>query len=237
MDNKQKMLCHTTPRLSIMAKLLSDVHSVADIGCDHAYLPILLLKEDESKKVIASDIGEGPIRKARKNLERFGLDKKVFLRIGDGLKTLKAGETEAIVVAGMGADVIAGILKSGEKTAKSADFLVLQPMTGTEDLRRFLYENGYIIKEEKLVREDRRIYTIIVAAAGETGEFSDFDTYISPALIKDNLPLFKEYFMKKKRHIKEALEGICRARHIPKQKEEYYKNLLTEFCRVEGEIF
>lgn len=237
MDNKQKMLCHTTPRLSLMAQLLSGVQSVADIGCDHAYLPILLLKEDKNKKIIASDIKEGPLKKARSNLEKFGFDKNVSIRIGDGLKTVNPGETEAIVIAGIGADEIASILTNGEKTAKSANFLLLQPMTGTEDLRRFLYENGYIIKSEKLVREQRRIYAIIIACAGETGEFCEFDTYISPALIKESPPLLKEYFMKKKRHITEALEGICKAKNIPKQKKEYYKNLLTEFCRAEGEIF
>ncbi|MBE7027225.1 MAG: SAM-dependent methyltransferase [Ruminococcaceae bacterium] len=136
-NDKNTMACHTTPRLDALLKILQNSKSVADIGCDHAYLSILLARADENKKIIGADIKEGPLNRARENVERFGLSGRIELRLGDGLSPLKSGEVDTIVIAGMGALVISGILNEGAAIAKKADRLVLQPMSSAHELRSF----------------------------------------------------------------------------------------------------
>lgn len=233
-NDKNTMACHTTPRLDALLKILQNSKSVADIGCDHAYLSILLARADENKKIIGADIKEGPLNRARENVERFGLSGRIELRLGDGLSPLKSGEVDTIVIAGMGALVISGILNEGAETAKNADRLILQPMSSAHELREFLYKNGYIIENEHLVREDRRIYTIIIAKSGDTGEFTPGDCYVSRALRQSGDALYREYVLKQKSIIENALCGMKNAkRSIDKQiyeklvceLEEFYKEL------------
>ena len=225
-NDKNNMACHTTPRLDALLKILQNSKSVADIGCDHAYLSILLARSDENKKIIGADIKEGPLNKARENVERFGLSDRIELRLGDGFAPLKTGEVDTIVIAGMGALVISGILSEGEDTAKKADRLVLQPMSSAHELREFLYKNGYIIENEHLVREERRIYTIIIAKSGKTDSFTPGDCYASPALRKSGDVLYREYLLKQKSIIENALCGMKNAKR--KTDEKMYENLLCE---------
>ena len=225
-NDKNTMACHTTPRLDALLKILQNSKSVADIGCDHAYLSILLARADENKKIIGADIKEGPLNRARENIERFGLSERIELRLGDGLSPLKSGEVDTIVIAGMGALVISGILNEGAHIAKKADRLVLQPMSSAHELREFLYKNGYIIENEHLVREDRRIYTIIIAKSGDTGEFTLGDCYVSRALRQSGDALYREYVLKQKSIIENALCGMKNAkRSIDKQ---IYEKLVCE---------
>ena len=228
----RNMACHTTPRLDALIKILNNTDSVADIGSDHAYLPILLAKADTEKKIIASDIGTGPLSRAKNNVERFGLADRIELRLGDGLDTLCVGETQAIVIAGMGANVICNILSKGERVAKNAELLVLQPMTSAHELRRFLYENGYVINNEILVREDRRIYTIILAKSGDSAGFCDVDCYISDALLKSKDVLFDEYLKNQKKRLVRALGGMRRAKN-KKVDINYYEKLIDALSRIE----
>lgn len=225
-------LCHTTPRLDALKGILKGVRSFADIGCDHAYLPILLAREGGFEKIIASDINEGPVLKARANIERFGLCEKIEVRRGNGLSTLEEGEVDAVVISGMGADVICNILRADEKTARSVKFAVLQPMSGAEDLRRYLYTNDYIIKKEVLVREDRRIYPIMVVESGKCGSFDEFDCYVSRALRESGSVFFDDYFARQKRRVVRARDGLQRAKK-PDIKLHLYENLLREFESVE----
>ena len=221
-------LCHSTPRLDAILDLIKDASSVADIGCDHAYLSILLARQGKAKKIIGSDVSKGPLEKARRNVERFALSDKIELRLGNGLGALREGEAECIVIAGMGANVITGILEDGEKIARSTGFFVLQSMTGVEDLREFLYKNGYDIEKEVLVREDRRIYSVMAVKNGSKKEFRPFDCYISLALLRDKGKLFDDYYEKQKKRIVRAYEGMKKAKRSNIDT-EYHEKLIAEF--------
>ncbi len=198
------LLCHSTPRLDLLVDLTKKYKTVADIGCDHAYLSILLARA--GVRVIASDVAQGPHDKAKDNIARFGVADKIDLRLGDGLSTLQCGEAEAIVIAGMGGLVIADILSDERDRIEKNTHLYLQPMRADEDLRGYLYKNGFEILRESLVREDRRIYTVLEVCLGEKKAYTALDCIFSPALRKAQPPLFLEYFMWKKR----ILEGILR---------------------------
>lgn len=221
-------VCHTTPRLEAIIDIIGDAHTVADIGCDHAYLPILLAQRGRTKKIIGADVKEGPLAKARANVERFGFADAIELRLGSGLTVLCEGEADCVVIAGMGANVIAKILTDSEKIAKSTPRIILQSMTGSEDLRKFLYENGYKIENEALVREDRRIYAIMTVSGGKKTVFTPFDCYISPALRSNGSPLFDEYFEKQRERIARACEGMKMAKTTAAQI-DYYEALINEF--------
>ncbi len=226
------LLCHSTPRLDLLAALTAPYGVIADVGCDHAYLSVLLARQ--SKRVIASDVAQGPCDKARENILRFGLEQQIDLRLGDGLSTLAPGEADAIVIAGMGGLVIADILAAGKSLLTESSRLFLQPMRADEDLRRFLYANGFVILSEHLVREDRRIYTILEVCLGEMESFTDFDCVFSPALRSAKPPLFSAYYDWKKRILQDILKNTAQAEDKTLQK--VFEAKLQAYLQFEGEM-
>lgn len=215
---KSAARCHATPRLDTLVSMARFSHVLADIGCDHAYLPILLIRSGAAERVIASDVSDGPLAKAARNVARFGMEGQIELRKGDGLAPLQPGEADCIVIAGMGGNVIAGILKKGEQTARRADKLLLQPMSASDHLRQYLYENQYAIKRETIVREDRRFYTILEVMNQETKSYRDFDCFFSPALFATpQNGLLGEYLKKRRREFAAIADGMERSQAEHKQ--------------------
>lgn len=226
-----------TPRLLAICSLLAPYKSIADIGADHAYLSIALASDDRCKKVIVSDIAQGPVMRAKKNIERLAKPEvaaKLEVRMGDGLSSIAENEIRAIAICGMGGNMISDILKKGEQIAKSAEIMALQPMTNSDVLRRFLYENRYVIDREILIKEDWRIYSIFVVKIGETGTFTEAECYFSKALQIENPLLFKDYFLKRKREFENILKGVSDGGNP--EKEKYVRALLIEFNEIENNI-
>ena len=223
----KELLCHTTPRIELLCSLSAPYGTIADIGCDHAYVSIHLARMGRS--VIASDISEGPLSKARKNICAFGLNEKIDLRLCGGLSGLKSGEAEEIIIAGMGGNIISDILSEGKAIAAESKVLFLQPMTASEVLRRFLYESGFVLKNEYLIREGRRIYTVIETAFENIKtNYSDFDCYISPAIAKNiDVPIYKDYVQKKYNEFKKIIKGL--------EKSETKKDLLSYYISIANE--
>lgn len=152
-----------TERLSAAASLVDGGGSLADVGTDHAYLPAYLCLNGKIRFAIASDIGEGPLLNAEKTVKEYGLSDKIQLRLSDGLQNIKENEADEIVIAGMGGILISEILTAARWVRRKGMHLVLQPMTHPEDVRRYLYENGFVIEKELCVREGRRVYICISA--------------------------------------------------------------------------
>jgi tRNA (adenine22-N1)-methyltransferase len=143
--------------------------AVADIGSDHGYLPLLLIRGGVSPRVIVTDVAEGPLARARGNVEEF-LDASccgvgvVECRLGDGLAPLSHGEVDAVVIAGMGGESIIDIMAADpEKTESFAKF-ILQPRTKTEKLRAWLAESGYDVAAEDVVLERGRPCLVLVVS-------------------------------------------------------------------------
>lgn len=226
---KQEMLCHSTPRLDAIFNLLSPFSSIADIGCDHAYLSLMLARA--GKNVVCSDINEGPVMRAKKNIEKFGFEDRISLRMGDGLKTLASGECDAAVIAGMGGDVIEKIILGEMKIAKELT-LFLQPMSKSQQLRKFLYESGFEIRSETLVKEERRIYTIMQVKSGNAKTFEKIDTYFSDALVLCGDPLFEEYFLKNYKNLIKVIESVKKSRNDALLKD--FESLKEDFEKLGG---
>jgi len=153
-----------------------DGSAVADIGSDHAYLPIELVKRGVAVRALASDVVDGPVERSRTNVASHGMTDLIEVRKADGLCGIEDFAPDDIVIAGMGGELIARIIGDSEYTRNENVRLILQPMTKVEVLRRWLYENGYAIEHESLAFEDGRIYRILCCRCKSPAEpYSEFE--------------------------------------------------------------
>ncbi|NLO10371.1 MAG: SAM-dependent methyltransferase [Clostridiales bacterium] len=148
-------------RLQQVAEMVTPGNRVADIGCDHAYTAIYLLINRLSPYVVAMDINQGPLDRAKENVEKYGVEDKVSIRKSDGLKMLNPGEVDTILIAGMGGRLTLQILTSRMKIVSAAKELVLQPQSETYLVRKTLKELGYVIIKENMLKEDGKYYVIM----------------------------------------------------------------------------
>jgi tRNA (adenine22-N1)-methyltransferase len=149
-----------TDRIRKLASYINVGESVADVGPDHGYLPILLIREGVSTRVIMTDIAEGPLAIARGNAIKYGVT--IDCRFGDGIAPLSPGEVDTVVIAGMGGETIISIMSAD--LAKTASFtkFILQPRTKVEDLRAWLTERYEIVAEDSVEERGRACKIIVV---------------------------------------------------------------------------
>lgn len=198
------------PRLRAIANLVPPSNKLADIGTDHGMLPIFLVQRGRAATAVASDISAGSLEKAKQLIEQNNMEQKVEIRLGNGLSILSPGEADSIVIAGMGGVLIGEILQQGERAARSASTLILQPMTGQEKLRRWLIHNQYRIIEEELVKEGHQIYEIIAAVSDAGVEEYENEIFyeIGWDWIAKKHPLLKEWLLKKIQNLEEVTANL-----------------------------
>ncbi|MCF0149774.1 MAG: SAM-dependent methyltransferase [Firmicutes bacterium] len=155
---------HLGLRLDTAAELLAGCRVVADIGCDHGRLCCSLLQHHSVQRCIAADISLPSLEKAAVLSNKLGLSDRLEIRPGDGLSVLLPYEADGIAILGMGGKTIREILCGAEPPLMGAQRAVLQPMRGVEELRYFLYERGYHILEDRVIRESGRYYQIFSVA-------------------------------------------------------------------------
>lgn len=166
-------------RLEACAAFVRKGRVLADIGTDHAYLPIWLVLNEKIPCAYASDINEEPIKSALTNIEKYHLSDKIITFTANGLAKIPASEVDDIVIAGMGGDNIAEILDSADWLKNRRYRLILQPMSRAEKLREYLYRHNFDSIAEKPVCEVNRIYTVICAEYSQTPlHFNELDYYI-----------------------------------------------------------
>ncbi len=149
-------------RLALIASMVPQGTVVADIGTDHGFLPVFLVKQGRCPRAYACDINEKPLEKAKFLVSRHGISDKIETRLTNGLSGLEGTDVDAVIIAGMGGELIASILQNGETLVKKSGVtLLLQPMTRPEALREYLAENGFEITEEHGVQSGKFIYSVI----------------------------------------------------------------------------
>jgi len=159
-------------RLLCAASFAQKDEFIADVGTDHAYLPIYLYIKKIIRGAVVSDINEGPIERASKNISEFSCDGAIIPLLCDGLSKIGEYSPDSVFILGMGGELIVNIISKAEWLKKNGTRLVMQPMTHPEILREFLIKNGFEIIDEAMV-EDSKIYQITVARY--TGEISNAD--------------------------------------------------------------
>ena len=148
-------------RLTAVAGLVTEGASVADIGTDHGYIPIHLIEQNLSPKVIAMDINKGPLERARIHIAGYGMSDRIETRLSDGLAAVKPKEVEEIIVAGMGGGLVIHILNEDPAKTRSLKELVLQPQSELAKVRRYLEEHRFRIVAEDMVEEDGKYYPMM----------------------------------------------------------------------------
>ena len=141
---------------------------MADIGTDHGFLPVWLVKYGVIDFAIAADLREKPLETAKRTAERHGLEDRISFRLCDGLAAIRPEEVDTVSIAGMGGETIVTILEAAPWTLERGTRLLLQPQSGSYELRTFLCEKGYRILRETIAREENRFYILMEVEAGRT---------------------------------------------------------------------
>lgn len=218
-----------TPRLLALADCVTAGKRLADIGTDHAYLPVYLLQQGVIPSAIAMDINLGPIQRAESNIRKYHFEDKIETRLSNGLQQLQPGEAEEIVIAGMGGILIADILQADRRLWTEPLRFILQPMTAAEELRKFLEANGFCIERETLAAEENKIYQIFCAVRGSMNVEREVDYYISPYLLQHRHPLTGRFIERKIAEFEKMLSGLSRCeRKEAREKKTYITALLQE---------
>lgn len=207
-----------TPRLKKIADRIDRGESVADIGTDHAFLPLYLWEAGISPKVIMSDVSEGSLAKAGENCQKLHPDTEFDLRLGSGIEVLEKGEVSVVVMAGMGGILMTELLGADVEKARSFSKLIFQPRKDVGKLRFWLFDNGFRITDEALVREGKYICEIISAVPGEiavTRQLNGDDIeYEFPHSLPDyNDELLTEYLTVKKNLEKAILSNMSKGKY------------------------
>ncbi|MBQ4350074.1 MAG: SAM-dependent methyltransferase [Clostridia bacterium] len=184
------------PRLAAAASFVRDGSVIADIGTDHAYLPIALLLEGRIPFAVASDVNEGPLMRAKANAEKYGAAERMRFVRSDGLASLEPERdgVRDICVCGMGGELIARIVGASDYTRIPGVRLILQPMSSPEELRRFLDAAGYAILDERLCEAAGKRYACLLAAYdGLVRESTPASLLLGARNIEKKDPLFRPF--------------------------------------------
>lgn len=196
-------------RLQSVANLITPGLSVADIGTDHGYLGIYLMQNKLAKSVIASDVNVGPLQKATDNIKAYELSNAIDTRLSDGLKMYEPGEAEAIVMAGMGGNLIIDIMINGSDVCKSAKELILQPQSDIGRVRHYLQDNGYMIISENMVCEDNKFYPMMKAVNGTQKWDREIFFNYGKILLREENPVLREFLILEKHHLHEIYNNLA----------------------------
>lgn len=198
-----------TPRLLTAASFVRSGATVADVGTDHAYLPIYLVSAGIANCAIASDINEGPLARAEANVRKYGLSDRIALRLTPGLSGIEAYAPTDILICGMGGELIASILEATEFVRDASIRLILQPMSSAKELRLWLASNGFEIIEERFATEKEKLYVVLCAQyIGVSNELSEVDGYVG---FGAEDPLFGEWIRRQIAAIEKQVNGLSKA--------------------------
>ncbi len=202
-------------RLKAVAKMITPGIPVADIGCDHAYLPIRLIEEDISPRVIACDINSGPVRTAKENISDAELSSKIEVRQGDGLSVLSPGEVGCIVMAGMGGRLMIKILSEGTDVLESVSEIIMEPQSEVAELRHFLQDSGYRIISENMVCDNNKFYPLIKAVHGSMNWDKEVYFRYGKILLREENPVLHEFLLIEKEYCSDLLKELAQNEDVP----------------------
>ena len=196
-------------RMSGIASFVRRTPLIADIGTDHAYIPVYLVQNGIADRALACDISEGPCAKARATVALYGLNEKIQVIRTDGLDGLEKQAPKDIVIAGMGGDLIGEILSRAAFIRDGEVRLILQPMTKAANLRFWLLENGFDITAEKLAESDQKIYQIMCASFdGKRRELPEHLLYAGQGYESEQKGLVDRHIMKELTLLRERIAGL-----------------------------
>jgi len=214
--------CSSPVRLQILANHLDYGEILADIGTDHAYLPIYAVQRGIVKRAIACDIHQPPLKSALLNIEKFELTNLIDCRLGNGLEILNESEINIITMAGLGGLNIRSILNDSLEKAKRAKSILLQPNNHEGDLRLWLAANGFRILEEGVTKDRKHFYQWMkVTYDGFLRKIDSFEAQYGKLNLITESPIIEGWLSKERERLSQALIGMKLAQKVhPNEREQ-----------------
>jgi len=196
-------------RLQINADMVPHGARVADIGCDHGYLGIYLLQNELAEFVVASDLNKMPLESAKENAAQYGVADKIAFVCANGLDGIDPEAVDAIVIGGIGGDLMRGILERAPWVRNPKYTLILQPQSGAKDFRQWLFTEGFsVLQEEPSVEENHIYFTMQLRYTGERFFATPGQLYVTPQMLQsksEDLPLYMDHVL---RSLRRSIEGL-----------------------------
>lgn len=208
-------------RLQSVAQMVDSNVRLADIGSDHAYLPVELIEQGIVDYAIAGEVAKGPMSRSQADIEKFGLQNRIDVRLGDGLAVIESSDKiDTVVIAGMGGILISDILKRATKDQLSAvRTLILQPNIGEPLVRHWLVDNGFKIVNEDIVSEENHLYEIIKAEkTDQVKPLSSAQYLMGPVLMTNKSETFRQKWSKKLSSYQRSVANMHKAKKIDQVK-------------------
>ena len=214
-------------RLQKVADFVDDGARLADIGSDHAYLPVNLIKAGKISYAVAGEVVEGPYQSAKTNVAYEGLTSNINVRLANGLSAvLEEDNIDTVVIAGMGGNLIASILEQGLSKLGKGIKLILQPNNGEYRLRQWLVKENYKIVSELILEENDKIYEIIVAEVVAEVSLSPEELRFGPILISEKNPVFRKKWLAELRQKEKILENLLSKNLAPDKQDKLKAEIL-----------
>ncbi|QNQ82185.1 SAM-dependent methyltransferase [Lactobacillus sp. PV037] len=221
-------------RLGHLAEMVDQDARLADIGTDHAYLPIELIKRKKIDFAIASDVAKGPLENAKKDIAEAGLQGKIETRLGSGLETLTDDDNlDTIVIAGMGGKLMTDLLEQAKNSKKLYPTLILEPNVGEPGVRSWLVDNQYKIVKEEIIEVSGHIYELIKATLQEKKvPLSEMEIQFGPELLKEKNSVFTKKWTNQLKYQTQLLSNLNKAKVKANDRIKETEKLIAEIKEV-----
>lgn len=215
-------------RMKAVADLVLPCACIADIGCDHGYVAIELIRNNTCKKAIAMDINRGPLERAKGNIRNCGMQDAIETRLSNGAAALSVKEADGIICAGMGGRLVISILEESKTVVREMKQLVLQPQSELDEVRKYLRKNGYQIEAEDMILEDGKYYPMMRAlpisdetkiCAEESEKITRVQDLYGPKLLQKAHPTLKRYLLWQKETLENIMGNLKRAGKITERQQ------------------
>lgn len=195
-------------RLETIASFVRKGSKIADIGTDHGYIPIYLIRQGTAVSAVAMDVRSGPLERAREHVEKYGLSDRICLRLSDGLKKLEPGEADTVIIAGMGGELMIHILEEGKHMWDSVSCWVLSPQSELDKVRHYLEAQGFLLRREEMLTDEGKYYVVMEAGRGKMEYGREIDYKYGRELLRQRHPVLLSYLQKEKRQLEGILSTI-----------------------------
>ncbi len=198
-------------RLYTAASLVPEGAALADVGTDHAFLPIFLCETGRIKKAVAMDVADGPLSRAKEHIREAGLQSKIEARLSDGLAALAPSEADTATMLGMGGSLIMRILTEHDPRKLQIQTLILGPQSEVDVLRRFLLQESYRIETERLVEEDGKFYFLLLVRTDGGGEsaYGAAEFLYGRSLLLQKDPVLLTFLERRKQTLEEIQRNLA----------------------------
>ena len=205
-------------RLLTVAGFVKQGSRIADVGTDHGYIPVYLAQTGRIASALAMDVRYGPLERARAHVREYEAWERVHrkaspavpisTRLSDGLKELKPGEADTVIIAGMGGELIIKILEEGRHVRDSVKQYILSPQSDLDKVRRYLAAHGFAIEDEAMVKDEGKYYTVMSVKRGFMEYESQAHYLYGRILIDKKDPTLREYLDREMLRIEKILVSL-----------------------------